>query len=352
MSKQAKIDAFRPDDVAVNNNNFIGLPFNEEEADIILYPVPWDATVSYNEGTHKGPENILNASYQLDLYDDDVPNGWKMGYYFVPPDEEILKLNQQTREISRKYIQNLEDINEANNTPEMESMKDLVNQASKRVNEIVYRRTSKYLNQGKIVGLIGGEHSTPLGFYRALAEKYEYVGIICVDAHLDLRKSYEGFTFSHASIYYNALQLHQIKKLVQVGIRDCAQGEVDYADRKGNRVEPFFDSDMREQQFKGETWDNICKNIADRMPDNVIVSIDIDGLSPVYCPNTGTPVPGGLEYQELMHLLRCIPERGRRIVGFDVCEVGGEGDWDGNVGARIVYKLGNLAGKSCGKAKR
>lgn len=349
MTKQEKIAAFDPDGVALKNNNFIGLPFTEEEAGVILFPVPWDVTVSYADGTHKGPENILEASYQLDLYDPDVPKGWEQGYYFAPVNKEILALNQEMRAVAKPYIARLEEDGYDNESNEMVISRTVINQATERMNEFVYSETSKYLNKGKLVGLIGGDHSTPLGMYRALGERYPEFGIICIDAHLDLRKSYEGFTYSHASIYYNALSIPTLAKLVQVGIRDCAHGEVKYADKRGNRVEPFFDAKIKRDQYRGEIWDNICKNIVDRMPEHVVVSIDIDGLNPTYCPNTGTPVPGGLDFQEVIHLLRCIPERGRKIIGFDVCEVGGTGEWDGNVGARLIYKLGNLAGKSLGR---
>jgi len=349
MSKKEKIEHFDPSGVALKNNNFIGLPFTEEEADIVLFPVPWDVTVSYADGTHNGPTNILEASYQLDLYDSDVPEGWKQGYYFAPIDEEILSLNHKMRAIAKPYIEKLEDVDYDNEAEDMVIARTVINQASEHLNNFVYQQTSKYLNQDKIVGLIGGDHSTPLGMYKALGERYREFGIICIDAHLDLRKSYEGFTYSHASVFYNALSIPTLSKLVQVGIRDCAHSEVKFAENRGDRVEPFFDAQIKKELYRGEIWDNICKNIVDRMPEHVVVSIDIDGLNPTYCPNTGTPVPGGLEYQELIHLLRCIPERNRKIIGFDVVEVGGTGEWDGNVGARLIYKLGNLAGKSMGK---
>jgi agmatinase len=348
MSKKDKIESFKTDNVAVRNNNFIGLPFTEEEADIILLPVPWDVTVSFGAGTHKGPTNILESSYQLDLFDSDVPNGWKQGYYFAPIPEKILKLNQILRPIAEDYISKLEDPDYPNDTESMNFMRFQINEGCSQMIQYVYEISKSYLDRGKLIGLIGGDHSTPFGFYKALAEKYDELGIIVIDAHLDLREAYEGLTFSHASIYYNTLKLSQIKKLVQVGIRDCAHGEVQFANQAGNRVEPFYDSTIKSKVFEGHKWDDICKNIVDRMPENVIVSIDIDGLNPALCPNTGTPVPGGLEFQELVHLLQCIPARGKKIVGFDICEVAGDGDWDGNVGARIVFKLGNLMGRSWG----
>ena len=349
MTKQDKIRTFNTDHVAVKNNNFIGLPFTEEEADIVLVPVPWDVTVSFGAGTHQGPRNILEASYQLDLFDSDVPDGWKQGYYFSSIPDDIIKLNQSLRPIAEEYIANLEDPEYPNESESMRKMRDKINEGCEQMISHVYEQSKKYLDKGKLIGLIGGDHSTPYGFYKALSEKYNELGIIVLDAHLDLRDAYEGLTYSHASIYFNTIKLPQIKKLVQVGIRDCAHGEVKFAKLAGNKIEPFYDSEIRSRVYEGQKWDDICKNIVDRMPENVIVSIDIDGLNPALCPNTGTPVPGGLEYQELVHLLQCIPQRGKKIVGFDICEVAGQGDWDGNVGARIVFKLGNLMGRSWGK---
>lgn len=347
MSKAEKIKTFNPNSVAIRNNNFIGLPFDEEEADILLFPVPWDVTVSYGEGTSNGPANILESSYQLDLYDPDVKDAWQCGYFFAPESENIRKINDKMRAIAKSYISVMEDPDQDNFTEDMMNMQTKLNQAGKELNDFVYRQTHTYLRKYKLVGLIGGDHSTPLGYYKALAEKFGEFGILSIDAHMDLRKSYEGLTYSHASIFYNSMQIPQIIKLIQVGVRDFSVSEKSYADRRGNRIESFYDQELRSMLFKGISWDTICKNIADRLPELVVVSIDIDGLDPKYCPNTGTPVPGGMEYWELIHLLNVLLERKKTIIGFDVCEVAGIGhNWDGNVGARIVYKLGNLAIKS------
>src|SRR5262249_21683624 len=159
-----------------------------------------------------------------------------------------------------------------------------------------------------------------------------------------------------ASIMHNALErIPQIKKLVQVGIRDVCEQEVEYCEQQGDRVSVYFDRDLARSKFEGTSWSKVAEDIVSRLPREVWVSFDIDGLDPRYCPNTGTPVPGGLEFSEAVHLVREVVRSGRKIIGFDLNEVapcaGGEDEWDANVGARMLYKLSALTLASLGKAK-
>ena len=194
------------------------------------------------------------------------------------------------------------------------------------------------------MALLGGDHSTPLGLLQALAEKHPQFGILQIDAHFDLRKAFEGFTHSHASIMYNALDLPQVHKLVQVGIRDYCQEEVDVVAQYPGRIHCFYDRDLRRSVLHGENWWTICKRIVHSLPKEVYISFDIDGLDPSLCPNTGTPVPGGLQWEEVLMLLETIVESGRKIIGFDLVEVSGatENEWDAIIGARMLFKLCNL----------
>ncbi|MEZ5056088.1 MAG: agmatinase family protein [Saprospiraceae bacterium] len=350
-NKSTKIEQFDPSGVGVKNGHFIGLPFTEEEASIILVSVPWDVTVSYSDGTSTGPENILEASSQLDLYDPDVDNAWKMGIYMRPPEDKMLASNREMRTMAKSYIHFLEEGGKLKKDEEMQLNLEAINEGCENLRKLVKKRTSKILDSGKLVGLVGGEHSVPLGFLDALADKHKSFGILQIDAHMDLRKAYEGFTYSHASIFYNALQSKSIKKLVQVGIRDFCDEEVELS-KKDKRVEVHYDWDLKEQQYTGRSWEKICKKIIKNLPENVYVSFDIDGLVPSLCPNTGTPVPGGLEFNEATFLLKTLVKSGRKIIGFDLCETGGMGhEWDGNVGARVLYKLANYMGWSNGLAR-
>jgi agmatinase len=203
--------------------------------------------------------------------------------------------------------------------------------------------TLSHLKEGKFVGVVGGDHSTPLGFIDALATLHSDFGILQIDAHCDLREAYEGFEFSHASIMWNALKIPQISKLVQVGIRDYAQCEVDLIASSGGRVKTFFDHELKEAQYDGKTWRSLCKDIVAALPPKVYLSFDIDGLDPKLCPHTGTPVPGGLEFHQAVTLIHEVIISGRSLIGFDLNEVTpGDDEWDANVGARLLFKLCNL----------
>lgn len=347
MSKNEKIKNFDPNGVGLNNGHFIGLPFEEEDANIIFLPIPWDVTVSYAEGTASGAENILQASGQLDLFDPYVQGAWKAGIYMHPSDETWTKRSAELREKAKQYIDWLENGSDDQFLAEMVHIKEEINQASKGLNQWVKTQTTNLLEAGKLVGLVGGEHSTPLGYLEALAEKYPSFGILQIDAHMDLRKAYEGFTHSHASIFYNALGISNIEKLVQVGIRDYCEEEVAFAKSQGERVSVFYDHEIKEMQFRQVAYDKICNDIVESLPDKVYISFDIDGLRPNLCPHTGTPVPGGLDFAEAIYLIKKVVDSGRTIIGFDLSEVAGIGhEWDGNVGARVLYRMANLAAKS------
>lgn len=346
MSKAEKIKSFDPSGVGLRNGHFIGLPFDESDAEVVLLPVPWDVTVSSGEGTSTGPANILACSPQLDLFDPDIPDAWKIGLFMRPSNEYWLRRNQELRPLSRRYIDFLEEGGDPAADKEMSKILDEINQSCKNLKDWVYLETRQLMEAGKLVGIVGGEHSVPLGYLQALAERHGNFGILQIDAHMDLREAYEGFTYSHASIFFNALQIPQITRLVQVGIRDYCEAEWALAQKAGTRVHVFTDQHIREMQFESATYQEVCESIIRSLPEKVYISFDIDGLDPGLCPNTGTPVPGGLQFQEAMYLLRQLRQSGKSIIGFDLCETGGEGhEWDGNVGARVLYKLANTLGR-------
>jgi agmatinase len=219
-----------------------------------------------------------------------------------------------------------------------------INEGSVFLNNWVHAQCRELLAKGKLVGILGGDHSTPFGYIKALAEQHAEIGILQIDAHCDLRKQYEGFNYSHASIMYNVLEeLPSVKKLVQVGVRDYCDEEVDYIRNSNNRVQCFFDRDLKNRLYEGDSWKNIVDDIVASLPQKVYISFDIDGLDPKNCPNTGTPVFGGLEPDQVFYLFRKLQESGRHIIGFDLNEVGvGDNSWDANVGARVLYRLCNI----------
>jgi agmatinase len=184
----------------------------------------------------------------------------------------------------------------------------------------------------------------PLGAIRGAAEAFPGLGILHVDAHMDLRDAFGGFQYSHASIMHNVLRgIPGVAKLVQVGIRDLSEDELSFAKSQGPRVETHFDDVWAEQLLDGAGYSKLCQQAVNALPQNVYVSFDIDALDPSLCPHTGTPVPGGLSFNQAAILLDTLRASGRRVVAFDLVEVApGRADGpeiDANVGARVLYKL-------------
>ena len=333
-NKQQLHPHFDPNSYAVKNGHFIGLPYTQEEATVVILPVPWEATVSYAAGTALGPATILDASYQLDLLDWDIPNAWETPIFMQPVDKDILEQSNQARHWAEKHIDCLE-----HQKPIQEDLIKQINQASRQLNQWVYEESKTLLEQGKLVGLVGGEHSIPLGYLKALAEKHSDFGILQIDAHCDLRQAYENLTYSHASIFYNILEtIPQVTQLVQVGIRDACPAEIAYA-QQSKRVSIHNMTSIRQHQYQQQSFHDRCQRIIAPLPQKVYISFDIDGLDPKLCPNTGTPVPEGLEFSEAFYLIQQLVNSGRQLIGFDLCEVGSASEWDGNVGARVLYKL-------------
>lgn len=331
---------FDPDGVGVANGAYFGLPFTAEEAAVVLLSAPWDVTVSYGAGTAAGPEAILEASTQLDFHDPYFPDAWRRGIATVAADPAIAVRSRHLRAEAEQVIAHLEGGGAADDS-RIRTLVERVNEGSAALDAAIRAEASRWLDRGKIVGLVGGDHSTPYGLVRALGERYEGFGVLHVDAHRDLRDAYEGFASSHASIMYNLLRDEpRIARIVQVGVRDFSRTEERTAETSG-RVVTFGDRELSEAAFCGETWDAQCRRIVAALPDAVYVSFDIDGLSPDNCPHTGTPVPGGLGFNEAVWLLRTLARSGRRIIGFDLVEVApGAGDrTDAIVGARMLWKL-------------
>ena len=338
------LSTFDPNSVGNPNNNIFGLPFEEDEARIVILPIPWEVTVSYSAGTARAPEHVFNASLQVDLFDPEFKDAWKQGFYMRKPDQKILIKSDYLRKEAELYINYISQGEDVNKNKFMCKTLKEINQGSVFLNEWVFQQTRDLLAAGKLVALLGGDHSTPMGYFKAIAEKYPSFGILQIDAHMDLRKAYEGFKYSHASIMYNAIEeIPQLSRLVQVGIRDYCEEEFDYMVASNNRIITYFDKDIKERQYEGMRWKDIADEIVSHLPEHVFVSFDIDGLDPKLCPHTGTPVQGGFETTEVFYLLKKLLQSGRRIVGFDLNEVGvSQDEWDENVGARVLYKLCNM----------
>jgi agmatinase len=324
-----------------------GLPHTPEEARVVLVPVPWEPTTSYRRGTARGPAAILAASRQVDLYDVQTGRPYEAGVALLEPDPDIVAWNAEACAAARPVIDAGGDVA---GDASLEAALARVNELSGKLNERVGRIASDWIGRGKIVGLVGGDHASPFGSIAAHAAKYPGLGVLHLDAHADLRDAYEGFTFSHASIMHNvAARLPGVARVVQLGIRDLSEDERRAIDGSNGRIVTFFDADVARRRHEGEPFGKIAREAIAKLPKQVYLSFDIDGLDPSLCPHTGTPVPGGLSFQEIGSVLAYVVESGRTIVGFDLCEVapGDDGDeWDGNVGARLLYKMIGFALRS------
>lgn len=335
---------FDPNGPGNPNNNIFGLPFNETDASLVILPVPWEVTVSYNAGTARASDHIFKASVQVDLLDIEYRDHWRQGFYMREADRKILMKSDYLRKEAELYIDYTSKGDDVEKNKFMCKSLREINEGGIFLNNWVYEQTKTLLEQGKLVGLLGGDHSTPLGFFKAIGEKHDSFGILQIDAHCDLRKAYEGFKYSHASIMYNALtEVPQLSRLVQVGVRDFCDEEWEFIHNSNYRIITYLDKDIKERLYEGQYWKHIADEIVNHLPDKVFLSFDIDGLDPKLCPNTGTPVYGGFETEQIFYLLKKIMKSGRKIIGFDLCEIGvGENEWDANVGARLLYKLCNV----------
>jgi agmatinase len=343
---------FDPNAAAPADSGVFGLSDPPERCRVRLIPVPFEATTSYGGGTSRGPAAILEASKQVDLFDRETGRPYEAGIFMEPASREIARLNASAKKEAAKVIAAAGVVGK---DPRLVRALDAVNRASEKVNDLVHAAAGALLDDGRLVGVVGGDHATPYGLIRAVSERRPGVGVLHIDAHADLRDAYEGFAWSHASIMFNvARRLPGVARIVQVGIRDFCEQEADFAAASKGRVRTHYDADLAADKFGGTTWDALCARIVKDLPREVYVSFDIDGLDPALCPHTGTPVAGGLSFQEANRLLGAVVRSGRRIVGFDLNEVapGADDDWDANVGARVLYKLVGWALKSEGKPAR
>ncbi len=299
------------------------------DARILLLPVPFDATCSYGFGAAHGPAGIAAASGQLDLEDPVFGNPAQAGIALCNapdfPNPEPLAPPKEIRAVGSLRTAAVRSFSQA------------------------------CLDEGRLFGIVGGDHSCPLGAFQALSARGRF-SILHIDAHLDLRVAYEGYPESHASIMHNALSSCEgLETLCSVAVRDYCREELGRAAEEGERVRLFPMHDWDHGLASGRSFVELANEAIACLGEELWVSFDIDGLDPSNCPHTGTPVPGGLSFAQATILLELLDQSGRRVLGFDLCEVHGNpeadprdpsSEWDANVGARILYKLCGLLSRS------
>ena len=312
-----ELNAFDPDGVGVDNGTYFGLPFEPGTAELVLVSAPWDVTVSYGAGTAHAPDAVMEASTQLDFHEPLAPGVWRRGIATADVDYALLEESQRLRSDAEKVIAHLEGGGSPEDDYAVRKVRR-INEGCRAMNANIGAQAARWLDAGKTVGLVGGDHSTPYGLIRALGDRHGEFGILHIDAHCDLR----DFSGTEAALAASSA-----------------------------RVATFDDLSLAAAMFRGETWDALCRRIVDALPQEVYVSFDIDGLTFENCPHTGTPVCGGLTFNQAVWLLDTLVRSGRRIIGFDVVEVAPapEAKVDAITGARMLWKLCNLTLKSNGR---
>jgi agmatinase len=323
--------------------DFLRLPTARTDARVVLVGVPFDATTSYRPGTAHGPLAVLEASAQVDLEDLRLGRICDRGIVMEPIEGWIAELSSAVRPDAEVLIE------VEGEPPVDEDARGLVNAASERLRAYVRERVAEILSEGKTPGLVGGEHSVPLGAIEACARHAGEIGILQVDAHMDLRDAYCGLAHSHASIMRNALTMVPgVKALAQIGIRDYCREELEFAhsarDTLGKPVTTVFGEDISDTGGDPVLFKNLVERALETLPDTIYVTFDIDALEVYLCPNTGTPVPGGLSFSQAAAIIKAVIDSGKKVVGFDLVEVAPDPDpgvrsIDAVVGARVLYKM-------------
>jgi agmatinase len=325
---------------AASGEGIFGLPDEPDAARVVLVPVPFEATTSYGGGAADGPGAIRIASRQVDLFDVETGRPYEAGISMLHESTFWRAWSEEAQALIRRVRdQRGLGIDDSLLAEELRG----ANTLCVKLNDALQAQVESLLGRGKLVGTVGGDHGAVFGAIAAHAARYPGLGILHFDAHCDLRPAYEGFTWSHASIMNNVVQhLHGVARLVQVGIRDFSEEELDLIRDSRGRIRAHFDVELACERFAGTTWKEQCARIVADLPAEVYVSFDVDGLDPALCPHTGTPVPGGLSFHEASYLVGEVAHSGRRIVGFDLVEVAPDpagSEWDANIGARLLYKL-------------
>ncbi len=285
------------------SNNFLGLPEAWSTLDrsrVVVLPVPYEQTTSFGKGTASGPESILEASAQVELYDEEL-------------DTEIYKV--------AGGIATAEAVDFDG------SDADAVESIQKKVHDL--------MATGKTVVCIGGEHTISIGAARAHAAHYPDFSFLQLDAHSDFRDKYEGNRYSHACVMARVYEFN--KNIVQVGIRSQCKEEADFIRQK--KIHTFYAFALKSRQY-GPDQDAWYDAVIDALRENVYLSIDCDFFDPALMPAVGTPEPGGFGWHESISFLRRLAEK-RRIIGFDVTELSPVSGLihPQFVIARLIYKM-------------
>lgn len=317
---------------------YFGDSTSPADADLVIVSAPWSVTSDYGRGATYTPDAVIDASAESNLYD--VESGFSAEGRVA-----TVEIDYNIQELSEHLGRDVERVvNRAFDAGALEYAKRKVkhiNQGFAEMHSSVYKQTKHWVSKGKAVAVVGGDHSVSFGAIKAVAEHYKDVGVLFIDAHADFACSKKGFPYSHRSVARNVIEeISSVSRLVEVGVRDIDKSELD-ALLANEKVELFLAEKVAGMRFEGESWGNICREMVEKLPQKVYVSLDIDALKIEFCTHTNTPVPGGMTFDEVVYLINCVVKSGRQIVGFDITEVVSNLDdkMDAIVAVRLLTKM-------------
>lgn len=310
------------------------------DAPIVLVSAPWAVTSAAGQGAVYTPDAIIDASTHLSLYDVVSNTSIDGKVATAEVDYDLQESSLQLGGDAAKVVAHIEDGGAL--TGDYFARKVVrINLGFRDMHRSVGKRVFRFASKGKIVGVVGGDHSVAFGAVRSISSVYPQMGVLFIDAHSDLRPSGKIFDYSHLSVARNIVdEIPAVSKLVQVGVRDMSREEMDFA-QNHPKITMFCHEKLTAERFSGRSWGEVCDDVVAQLPDKVYISFDIDALSPECCPHTKRPVAGGMTFDEAVCLINRVAESGREIVGFDLTEIVPvmESGVDAAVGARMLVKL-------------
>lgn len=334
-----------------NSNDNGGYYFRDalsvQDAECVLVSVPWAVTSAAGQGSAYTPDAIIDASTSVSLYDIVSQTSIAGRVATAEVDYDLQESSLQLGGDATKVVSHIEDGGTLSGDYFIRKV-NRINIGFRDMHRSVGKRVFRYADKGKIVGVIGGDHSVALGAVRSISSVYPNMGVLFIDAHCDLRPSGKIFAYSHLSIARNIIdEVPQISKMVQVGVRDMSQEELEFA-QTNPKIELFCHEQLAHSLYNGQSWSSICDKVVETLPKQVYISFDIDALSPECCPHTKRPVAGGMTFDQAVALINRVAESGREIIGFDLTEIVPimDSGVDAAVGARLLVKLCAAALKS------
>ena len=321
-------------DTAIKNGQLFGWNNTEDDADTIILPFMWDVTASNKAGSSKALSSIIEASYYLDSCLD--PNQMTRYKPFTQPSDPFIE--KQNKALRKKALLCIKALELGKKAPQ--DILDDINSQSELLFKMMTEKCKALLSKQKKVLLIGGEHSVSYALLSALndIEKKPF-SLLHLDAHLDCRKSYQGFSHSHASIIRKAHSLSKISSISSVGIRDYCCEEYQFSQKQAHKHHLFFQEKLDARLFEGESWKACTSKIIQSLDKRIYISLDVDCLDASIVPSTGTPVSGGLSVNQLHYLLRQLKSSKKEVIGVDLVETG---PLEGQISARLLLQLLNL----------